>query len=361
MSKPVLVISSSNSTAKQIKCEECGTKAVIGANDSFCPKCSADVESSTDVRISASSAKPALVCSNCETELYVSTISASDAVNNCYCPVCGSEQLEEIGEETENMEENLNLEPTDVEEEAEEKLASSSTEELEAAFISNPKQWVFFKSGVPYFTIEESKISPESHAIFSSDAFTHIFAQRVQETSLGKAIKEFNGKFLTTANVPIEDIEALASDKFKSTHLPELLKCVAMAIEGATKGVFPEINQELKAAFYEELVARGMLPNRAYEAIEASFSSSAKQFFSAVIAKAMELFHKPENIRQEIKAMIQSSGTISGTAYTPEDFEQMEVQNRLKASFVPVMSNAVNSESVKTLRDQITLGGRRNA
>lgn len=356
--RPVVVVSSSKDGIVEAKCDSCGENVALSANDSYCPKCSEAIELTQGTQLSASVSKleASLKCGSCDQILYTNAADAQIAANSSFCPVCGSADVEEANPS--DLEEDYD-EDMDVEEEVEEKLASS-TLDLEAAFIASPESWMFFDNGTPLFKLEKSKLDASCHAFFASDRFIHAFQARASETSLARAIKEFNGEILKADALTTDQVEDLALEKFQSSVLPKFLDCIAIAIEGAVKGVFPEVGNDLKAGFYDEMVARGMTKGKAIEAIEAAFSGSGKQVFSSVIAKAMELFNKPEPVQNEIKAMLQKSGTVA--SFTGEDFEQQELQARLRDGNLPIVGQtpitvmaSMRSGSVSHLRTKLSL------
>lgn len=349
-----------------------------------------------------------LVCQSCDAKLYSTNKMSSEALaNSCYCPVCASGDLDvvedddDFGDDGVNPEVNEQMdskcktkagedcegedcppddnledgetdakteagsdpitddpsegEPTpedDVEEEVKDTLSPDEDEDfndMEAALIASPEQaWVIFHKGNPRYRIGISKISAAVHPIFATEVFLKSFQDRVKETSIAQAVKEFNADILDAKMISSTDLEPLAYNTFQTTVLPKFLDCVALAIEASAKGIYPELNSELKAAFFDEIVARGITPSRAQEAIEAAFISAGTDVFTAIVSKAMELMNKDGKVLSEIKATVQRAGIVAGApVVTGSDLEEQEVRSKLKAGSIPV--TASQSEVTSTV------------
>jgi len=238
--------------------------------------------------------------------------------------------------------------------------------EIEAAMVSSPEPtWFLFKSGKPILKITKSKVHADAHPIFATESFVEMFKARVEEASLISAIKDFNAEVVKDDEVINSlDLEKLAFDRLQSQVIPKFQDCLALAIEGSAKGVYPNLNKELKASFYDELVARGLPETKCQEAIEAAFLSAGTDVFMALVAKATELMYKPDNSFKELKATIQSAGIVHGKpTVTEDDLEKKEVRERLSAGNLP-LQNLVSTtdsltapfalKSVQSFRDRIS-------
>ena len=239
------------------------------------------------------------------------------------------------------------------------------TEEgIEASFLSNPEPtWMFFHNGQPFLKLKKSRMSADSHLIFDNARFPEIFLNRVKETTLASAIKDFNGEiFKSKKLINSVDLESMAFERLQSTILPKFQDCMALAIEGSAKGVYSDLNKELKASFYDEFVSRGMPESDTKKAIEASFLNAGPVVFSSIIAKATELMYKKEESYSAIKATIQASGTVNAMI-TEEDLEKKEFKAKLKAGNLPFSTSEITANSslnrsmvktsVNTYRDRI--------
>jgi len=376
---------SSSATGPYLKyhCNDCDTNVVASAEDKFCPFCYSEITDEgkilkAEFSASVEGQKPKFKCSTCEKEIF-STIEKDDeeVLNTCYCPACGSaevEKLESVEEEVTKAGEKL----TDVEDEEQIKEAEDEVDgcnvvrsedgeaqELEAALISSPEPtWYFFKQGKPILKITKSKVHTDAHPIFATKDFVDIFKTRISELSLSAAIKEFNAEVIKEEEVINSlDLESLAFDKLQAQVIPKFQDCLALAIEGSAKGVYPSLNKDLKASFFDELVARGMPESKVQEAIEAAFLSAGTDVFTAIVAKATELMYKSEESYKDLKATIQSAGIIHGKpTLTEDDLEKREVKEKLIAGSIPLSfagsSGGLNTpftlRSVQKFRDRIS-------
>jgi len=358
------------------KCNECEEKVVASKEDSFCPHCYSKLPSigtnlKASIEASLGSKKPKLVCDTCESKIYSSSsMSNDDLINQMYCPSCGSAELsscdtidtegkkdddtEEIvvdesvkeddsvegkKDEEEIVEEDVETEDKedDVEEEVQEKI--SSTSELEASLIQNPEpSWYFFKNGRPLFRILKSNVHSDARPLFETQQFLNIFDESSRRSSVEAAMKEFNAEVFENENtLNTLDLESIAFEKLQSHVIPKFQDCLALAVTGASKGVYPNLNKELKACFYDELVARGITETKVEEAIEAAFAGAGTNIFTALIAKATELMYKSDEAYSEIKATVVSAGFVKGKAsITESDIETNEFRTKLKAGNYPL-------------------------
>ena len=390
--KLVSIYASSTDSLVRTRCGECKKALIISSNDGFCPFCFTELEANkVPVTLSASvkQLEKKLKCTACESTIYSDGNESVEVMEaSIFCPKCGSANVEAISdedfseddvEETEDTEDLLGDENEDVEgkvaieevkasdEEVEvkdsdedpvseeeelqnEELDASAEKvnisELEASFINKPEPtWVFFNNGTPTLKISKSRVSKEASPIFSTNKFPEIFIDHAKVTTLATAIKDFNAEVLSSSEVLSSlDLENLAFEKLQAQVLPKLQDCIALAIEGAAKGVYADLNQDLKASFFDHFVTRGMPESKVQEAIEASFLDSGAISFTAILAKATELMYKKDESYAEIKHMIQASGPIRKV--TEQDLESQEVRTKLKAGNLPLSSTEVLAASI---------------
>ena len=189
--------------------------------------------------------------------------------------------------------------------------------------------------------------------MFATEGFVNIFLDRVSDVGLTSAVKEFGGEVFDNKDTLNHlDIETLAFDKIKSHVLPKFIDCLALAVEGASKGVYPDLNTALKAEFVDEITSRGVSTEDAVEIVESSFKAAGTDVFAALISKAQDLYTKGEGAFKEIKATIQASGYITSSKVS-DNFEKKELRSRLLAGNMPIMSTpesitASTKESFKT-------------
>jgi len=387
---PITVTSSSGSPLLKVSCLECGSEVLASKNDKFCTVCGSGIEvKKTGIKIEASvkDLRPSLLCATCENKIYVS--DKEDPVHiatTMYCPVCGSAEIDMVEEEVIEPEEVIEEEVIEPEEEVEEeveeeeeeevqdKLGDIEVDELEAALLAKPEDhWMIFSNGEPLLRFLKSNQPEESHAIFSTSKFFDFFQQRAKETSLFGASREFNAELIIPDKImTTSDVEEVVYDRLQSTVLPKFLDCTSLAIEGMVRNIYPDLSLELKASFYDELRARGIAePN---EVVEAVFDAAGSKVFAAIVAKAMELYNKPDEIRSELKSTILSTEkatnvTVNEEKLSEDDVESIEVKAKLRDGNIPlketVVSNVVSNRfakaSVNDLRDRISLGRRKVA
>lgn len=387
--KPILFTASPKGRLFKAQCTGCEATIIAGTIDKFCPFCFEELTLGTLVKkesLQASSSTPRLLCRVCGSKIYSdSPLADEELANQTYCTVCGSSEVEvekgesgesgeeegrgeeteagETGETNEGEEETLEIE----EEESVKESLSSGFLGIEASLVPTPEPtWFFFKGGIPLFKLSRSKTLVDARPIFETDSFIDAFKQRVKDTSLTAAIKEFSGEVFNIDKVltPL-DLESLAFEKLQSQVLPKFQDCLALAVEGAVKGVYPNLNKEIKAAFFDELVARGLTQTKAISAVEAAFTAAGTDMFTALIAKATELLYKKEDMYTEIKATIQSSGTVhKGLIVSEDEIDQKEIREKLVAGNLHVQipdslvdlstTNPIADKTVRTLRDRIS-------
>lgn len=394
-------------------CSECEEVLVVSENEKNCPHCYGELPAEgkimpESVVASTSQRKPTLHCNECNRHLIVrgSKMDAETLANTLYCPVCGSSELvvapsnakiednekldpvenrisasdeesdeepdEELDEEDEEAvkqvedasEENMD----DVEEEVEDKLEASDLASLEACFTQLPEPaWLFTSNGIPIIRITKSKVDASAHPIFA-EKFADIFVKRAQETSLTSAVKEFNAEVFSSNKILNNlDLENMAFEKMSSTVMPKFIDCLGLAIQGAAKGIFDDLSTELKAAFFDSLVARGLSESDAEGAIEESFSSAGPDVFTAMVKKATELFHKPEVAYKEIKSTIAASGRVRSSSVTKDDEDRKTIRQKLVAGSIPLVTSEpvvganidLKASSVRSVMSRLSLSKKR--
>lgn len=416
--KTMIISGSTNSPMYQTKCKECQQRLVVAKTDKHCGVCGSKLDGKPPLRVRVKAdveekiqeeMEPRLECQECETPI-VTDSERDDALlaATLYCPVCGSAEVdvvdsienpenpeadkEEAAEELEASEEEALEEDApaededtmetkeeadaedaeDVEDEVQEKLDNMSVEDMEAAFLSRPEgQWLFCANGNPIFRLRQSRQPKEALGIFGSEKFFNIFQARAKETSLFSAAREFGAEFFDEADVmDSDDIEETVYERLQSNVLPKFLDCVAMAIEGMTRNIYPDLSAELKAAFYDELKARGV--NKPDTVVDASFEAAGSKVFAAIIAKAMEFYNKPEEIRAELKDTImqteqakeaKEAKSVEKERVNEDDLESQEVAAKLLAGNLPLRDtsepiNTLANASVTAMRQKLSLGKR---
>lgn len=371
--EPVVITSKVGSSLLRMDCEDCGSRVLSSVNDTFCPICGipfTDSGKATEVPIQANVAekiKKVLVCATCDNVLHTDMNEEPSYLSAIlYCPVCGSAEVNACDKVEEGCDKVEECKVKEDEEEAasdmEEEVEEEVQDKLEACLLSFPElQWLLFKNGEPIVRLKKSSQPNESHGIFGTPKFFEIFQKRAAETSLMAATKEFGGEVLDSkAVLTATDIEDAVYERLQANVLPRFLDCVSLAIEGMTRNIYPDLSSELKAGFFDELRARGIKDPE--NVVEAAFDASGSKVFAALVAKAMELFNKPESIRAELKSTILATSKVRSGKPTPvskEDLEAVEVGAKLTAGNVPfvgkseVTQGAISDASIIQLRDRI--------
>ncbi len=341
-----LVTASFKRELSQVNCEDCGAVITASVKDSYCPFCVSplpELEADTVTSVEASSfdldSTTRLKCSDCDTIIATDYPNdmAETLVAGMFCTVCGSEDLVETEEEQLLDDEDEELDDEDEEGAAQEELEEEITSKLEAAYLSLPEPtWMIFSNGAPIVSFCLSKQPEEAKAVFATEEYINIIKNKIATTSIAATAKEFNANILSKKKVlSMLDVEEVAYEKLQSTVLPKFTDCLNLAVLGMTKNVYPDLNSELKACFFDELKARNV--SDASQVIESCFESAGTKVFEALIAKAMELFHKKDEALAEVKATITASSTVKSTVpVTAESLERKELKDKLIAGSIPV-------------------------
>jgi Zn finger protein HypA/HybF involved in hydrogenase expression len=221
-----------------------------------------------------------------------------------------------------------------------EPLALESAVEVFVGGKEDPNaQWYLFSNGEPVVRFKKTSVPDALKTLFASPNFMMIFRNRAASTTLAATLKEFNAEIIRPDKVmPSLEIEAVAYEKLQASVLPKFMDCLSMAILGMTRNVFPDLNTELKAAFFDELSARGVQDPQAV--VETAFDVAGPKVFEALVAKAMEFFNKKDELREEIKATILSTDKARTLAkpVTQEDIEKQELKAKLMAGSIPLIN-----------------------
>ena len=364
-------------------CAECGKNVITSSQDIFCPWCYSEAPEQSDSKKEITSSTKDLrfigACQTCGKSLYSNSEKSDEELQNIlYCPFCGSA---EIGGEQDKPEEEDDLNKDDDcidkdEEKEEDKQEEIEKEvddvkdkvssKIEAVLLSSPQPtWIFFKESSPIFKLVLSKINDEVKPFFTNHDFVEILQNRAKETSLASTIKEFGGEVFNTPEVINSlDLEELAYNKLHAQIMPKFQDCLALAIEGASKGVYPDLHRQLKSSFYEEFVTRGFPEDTCVGAIEAAFIGAGPEVFTAIIAKGTELLNKSKSAYKEIKSTIQKAGFVRGVpTVTEDDIQHKQLVGKVNNGNVPLeivgsISNGVKiplrQKSVDVCREKIS-------
>lgn len=364
-----VLLTASRKDLKLFTCPSCEGEVITAASANFCPHCYTEFTAageSVALPMLASATTKHLKCLACESTLETDETDVEALASSVYCPVCGSEEVvpaeedvevEEV-EEVEDVEagDDVTVDPEDVEEvkDKEDDVEDEITGlvGLESAYVND--SWVFFKDGNPQFKVVKAKLDRQIHPVFSTQRFPELVVQRIQEIG-SSALREFSAEvFDTQETLDNIDLEQLAYNKLQSSVLPKFIDCLATAIEGATKGIFTELNAELKASFYDELVASGVTSSVATKAIENSFKAAGTQVFSNFVLKAMDLLNKDDSAFRELKATIQAAGVITSAVVTEDEIERSEIGRKLIAGNLNLNVAGIKQTGVQSVRERIS-------
>lgn len=421
-----VITASDGSQLSKTVCSDCGAVLMLSAVDSYCPICCfqlPEVEHSnkTDVKASLSKDKAILKCSACDSIIktdYSKDLTDVLVMSIC-CTACGSEDVEEyldsertipdtmkdkeeendqildkkiddgevidapkpivVGEEDKEEESNniedkeeKNLEE-DADKVSDELTSCDEIAEMDAIFFKEPEPaWVLFSGIDPIIRIRLSKQPSSSEPLFGTESYINIFKERVKVSSLAMAIQEFNAEIIKPDKVmSAMEAQNVVYEKLQATVLPKFIDCLHIAISGMTRNIYPDLNLKLKAAFFDELSAQGV--QDAARVVEASFEVAGAEVFEALVARAMEIFNKPDANREEIKATILGTSIVrSSIVPTPDTLEKLETISKLVSGNLsvvdsisdPLVTSRFAKESMKSaaitdVRDRISLRSRR--
>ena len=138
-----------------------------------------------------------------------------------------------------------------------------------------------------------------------------------------------------------------------------MVECMALAAEGAMKGMYPDVRKDLYDSMINELQGSGIPKDRIEAAVRTTMGNGGTTAYASLLSKAMDLLQKDENVFAETKAMICGASNMN---MSDEDIEQHRVRTALNASAIRVNDAAIsglngghNSE-VEALRKKLNFG-----
>lgn len=370
MSKRLTIQASGNSYFQSYKCEHCGSAMVLasGSKAPYCTHCCEPLEKGTPVsraELTASPEKPLIYvkCVSCDTVFAAdgTSESAEDFAASKYCPDCAGDSLvacDQAGTTLEGSDDgegegdgdNLDQENLDDGEgagsgegegdgEGEEGkdpdsvLADNNQEsdysELDASTHAD-LQWsaldtdageatamvaASVKTGNPIAIFRQANAPASMRPLFAQPLFVSAFNEVAEKDGMASAVKAFGGSYFSEKALSAADIEKAALTNLQATAIPRLIDCCQIAVEGGSKGIYPEVYSALHRSLVNELVASGVDSERAVTAVSNTLAVHGSDMFGTIMAKAMELFTKTDAARVEAKALIQqASGNAVLTA-----------------------------------------------
>lgn len=359
MKKRLTLQASGNSYFHGYKCSHCGSAMVIASNAQSpnCAFCSEPLDKGTPVSRAELTASPEkelsyIKCVSCDTVFTVGDTSetAEELAASKYCVDCAGDTLvpcdsngavleaaedEKLCGSEDDTDDDIDPDGSDIipesvmsEDDYTEMDASShddlqwnaldTTEgEMTAMLASSTK------TGNPVAIFRKDNAPASMQPLFAQSLFISAFNEVAGNEGLATAIKVFGGNYFSPKVLTATDIEKAAMANMKATTIPRLVDCCQMAVEGGVKGIYPDVYSSLQRSLVNELVASGIESERATTAVNNTFAIHGSDLFGTIVAKAMELFNKPEAARVEAKALImQASSAVSSL----QDSKQAELK-----------------------------------
>lgn len=184
-------------------------------------------------------------------------------------------------------------------------------------------------TGNPLFIFRKSDCSADLQSIFATSLMTDAFTQVARKDGIGTAVSKFGGKAYPVKEVMRSNyLDSLVDAKVNTEIMPRFIECMALAVDGAIKGVYSDLRQEINASLANDLIGAGLPRERVETAITATLGSGGTTVFASILAKAMDLMRKTPAAYEEAKSMIASTALPQSEM----DMEQSRVRATLNAS-----------------------------
>lgn len=414
--KPIIIQTASGKSHRFHSCKHCGSELIasVGQSNPHCFYCGeimgkgSKISDKVALKATANIDEDAelIKCSSCEEVMKVAETdsTAEEMSASSYCVFCGSQDLEAVDsdleasdsdnkdeddftasngdeedfedlesasqkmqEQTEkDVQEALEGEASDLNGEGEEDLDAGCKKEIKAEDLQwsavedeeNGENGTLIasssKTGLPVFVFHKNTAPKGMQPLFASTSFVNAFLQTAETKSLPDAVKSFGGKVLQANALSPVEMERMALNRLQATAMPKFVECCQMAVEGGTKGLYNDVHASITECLISELIAASIPRDRAERAVNNAFALHGSSLFGTLIAKAMDLYNKPEAQRLEAKAMITGA---SGPTFQAYDQAQLEVQAALhkqELSLVPPItlsaSHRGNGDTAQAIR-----------
>lgn len=386
MKKDLVIVANASKPLGKFHCDKCGnsviaTKEVI-AN---CPYCGSEFESEASTvkaGLTASLTSDeafSVVCGDCSAKLnvYNSDNDAVDFSATRYCPVCGGSDLDEndtpeetkpdkkseqpVKDSEKNKEEEEDFTQAackdgscdeiksqeesiqEVQDDVRETLDSGNTADIDEEDLQwkavddeeNGKNGTLIafsaKSGNPLFVFRRKNCSDDLKDVFATSIMVQAFNQIARNDGIGTAVKKFGGNTYNTKEVMNSNyIDSLVTAKVNSEFIPKFIECMALVVDGAVKGVYPEIRRDIVDAMSNDLVGAGLPKDRVDAAVVATFGNGGTTVYASILAKAVELMRKTPEAYNEAKSMIASAQAPAEIDL--DKVEQKEIRAKLDSN-----------------------------
>lgn len=401
-----LVIKATTSTANlgKFSCNTCGGEIIGSADLEFCPHCGEEFKDTpkkvkTSISASLDSSKKAIICcASCNTKFnaFNTPKTSEELAISLYCPVCGNDEMSVVDNCDEDCDENTECTGCDenaecvnecddeCDDESDCCEQNSSLKEFEEAkedkvqetekdiqdVLNNEQnettvdnlQWktvndsvngengtlIAFSAstGLPVFVFKKDKCNSDIQSIFASSSMISGFNQISKSEGIGSALEKFGGSIYKNSIIESSYINDLAIKKATTELLPKLVECMALAAEGAIKGMYPEVRKDLYNSLINELQGSGIPVDRIEAAIRTTMGNGGTTAYASLLSKAMDLMKKDDNIFEETKSMICGASNIN---MSNDDIEQYKIRTALNASSIRI--NEVSIPSNTSMRD----------
>lgn len=399
MSKRLTLQASGENRFVGYECERCGSHQVLAcdSNTPYCAYCGEQLnggEAVSRAEITASPGKEPIYvkCVSCDSVYAVDGTeeTAAEVAASKYCPVCAGDSLiactaggeacdgkdcnddpandpkymdgpkDELGKPVEDdkpLDDGIALpqqetDYTEMDASTHEDLQWNAVDTSEGELTAMIAASV--KTGNPV-AIFHKKNAPETmQPLFAQTLFVSAFNEVAQNEGMASAIKAFGGSYFNAKVLTAADIEQAALAKMEATAIPKLVDCCQIAVEGGTKGIYPDVYTTLQSSIVNELVASGIDSERATQAVANTFAIHGSDLFGTIMAKAMELFTKPDTVRAEAKALIMQA-SVNVPSGIKEQNEVRKAMEKPTPNFgiTTITASTRSKDELKALRREL--------
>lgn len=375
-------------------CPTCGFEQVSNNGAAiFCFACGEPTEENSPVDYSDFSGEVeaaninSVTCPVCEVEN-----ETTASVDNPYCTQCGSAiGSGDADEESYDVDEDSA--DGDYDEDTEYNVEASSlyTEYLSPVndemrvSASDVKLDLFGENDSPFYNVTiagnpvgrihwaDQPDAEEIRASFTTSAFAKSIAEAMEKCGPLEVLRSVNASLFAEqveksklADKIRADVEEELEEDFRSKLLglrDDYADAIAVVIAGINKNFFSDVDNPLKAAFYDRLSDLGMYAPE--DLVEEVLAESGPDFFDAVMDKAQELMTRSEEAREEITAAITEANALRVSASarrsippaTPNDAEQLKRRLAEGSNIVQIKDHMPTSPDKEELRKRLSLRG----
>lgn len=208
-------------------------------------------------------------------------------------------------------------------------------------------------SGMPVARIHlsDQDNAEQLQDIFAEDRYVEALAEAMIVQPIGDVLTSARARILTSLkSVTVKDTEAeiTAGVESKINAFRKRFKETFLAVaSGVNRNHFPEVTNSLKMGLWEAMAAAGIETPEVI--VEEVFDNNSQDYIDQVFDKTLDLMAKPEEVRQEIIAMVNNSGT------KPLENKGMDrsLAKELAQSSFSINMGKVGSDSRSQLRNNL--------